>query len=99
MPDGYDSHVDYMVRVKNDADARSNEVRVTPIRAFAKFVKTREIEVINFSASSTMDLAGAIQAEPSILKPLMAFCNVAEHKPESINRRRHVASSPATARW
>lgn len=77
MPEGYDSHADYMGWVKTDADARAVEVRATLIRAFAKFVEVREIEVINFSAMTAMDLAAAIQAEPSILKPLMACCNVA----------------------
>jgi len=77
MPDGYDSHADYMGWVKADADARAVEVRDTLIRAFAKFVEVREIEVINFSAMTALDLAAAIQAEPNILKPLMACCNVA----------------------
>jgi hypothetical protein len=77
MPEGYDSHADYMGWVKADADARSVEVRTKLIKAFVKFVEIREIEVINFSAMTAMDLAAAIQAEPSILKPLMACCNVA----------------------
>jgi hypothetical protein len=77
MPKGYDSHADYMGWVKTDADARAVEVRATLIRAFAKFVEVREIEVIDFSAMTAMDLAAAIQTEPSILKPLMACCNVA----------------------
>lgn len=47
------------------------------VRAFSAFVEVREVEVINFSAMTAMDLAAAIQAEPSILKPLMACCNVA----------------------
>jgi hypothetical protein len=63
--------------VKNHADARSVEVRASLIRAFARFVEVREIEVINFSSMTALDLAAAIQAEPSILKPLMACCNVA----------------------
>lgn len=77
MPEGYDSHADYMGWVKDDADARARDVRAKLIKAFAKFVETREIEVINFSAMTALDLAAAIQAEPSILKPLMACCNVA----------------------
>lgn len=72
MPEGYDSHSDYMGWVKADCEKRAQEVRATLVRAFAKFVEVREIEVINFSAMTAMDLAAAIQAEPSILKPLMA---------------------------
>lgn len=77
MPDGYDSHADYIEWVRRDADARSAEVRASLVRAFAKFVELREIEVINFSSMTALDLAAAIQAEPSILKPIMACCNVA----------------------
>ena len=77
MPDGYDSHADYMGWVKTDADARASEVRETLIRAFSKFVEIRSVEIINFSAMTALDLAAAIQNEPSILKPLMACCNVA----------------------
>lgn len=77
MPEGYDSHADYMEWVKAEVDVRATEVRGALIRAFARFVEVREIEVINFSAMTAMDLAGAIRAEPNILKPLMACCNVA----------------------
>lgn len=77
MPEGYDSHADYMGWVKTDADARAAEVRAMLIRAFARFVVLREIEVINFSAMTALDLAAVVQAEPRILKPLMACCNVA----------------------
>lgn len=60
IPEGYDSHADYMGWVKPDADARAVEVRTTLLRAFAKFVEVREIEVINISAMTAMDLAAAI---------------------------------------
>lgn len=77
MPEGYDSHADYMGWVKNDATARAIEVRARFIRAFTGFVEIREVEVIVFSAMTVLDLSSAIQAEPGILKPLMACCNVA----------------------
>lgn len=77
MPEGYDSHADYMGWVKKDADARAVEIRTALVRAFSKFVELREVEVINFSSMTVMDLASAIREEPSILKPLMACCNVA----------------------
>lgn len=77
MPEGYDSHADYMGWVKADADARAVEVRAKLVRAFAGFVEIREMEVINFSAMTALDLAAAIRAEPAVLKPLMACCNVA----------------------
>lgn len=72
MPEGYDSHADFMGWVKADADARSNEVRAMLVRAFAGFVEIRETEFINFSTMTALDLAAAVLAEPRILKPLMA---------------------------
>jgi len=95
MPEGYDSHADYMGWVKTDADTRAGEVRATLIRAFAKFVEVREIEVINFSTMTALDLAAAIQAEPSILKPLMACRSEADSELSGINRRQCEVSSPA----
>jgi hypothetical protein len=77
MPEGYDSHADYMGWVKDASEARALEVRATLVRAFARFLEVREVEVINFSAMTALDLAAAIRAEPGILEPLMACCNVA----------------------
>src|SRR5690606_19512941 len=37
----------------------------------------REVEVINFTGMTALDLAEAIRAEPGVLKPLMACCNIA----------------------
>ncbi len=77
MPGDYGSHADYMRWVKADADARNAELQAGIHRAFAGFIEVRPLEVINFSAMTALDLAAAIQAEPGILKPLMACCNVA----------------------
>lgn len=77
MPEGYDSHADYMGWVKTDADKRASDVRATLVRAFARFIEFQQVEVINFSAMTVLDLAAAIRMEPAILKPLMVCCNVA----------------------
>lgn len=77
MPDGYDSHADYMGWIKAEADARAASIRGSLLDAFAKFVEVREVEVINFSAMTAKELAEAIRSQPTILKPLMACCNVA----------------------
>lgn len=77
MPDGYDSHADYMGWIKAEAEARTASIRQALLEAFARFVEIREVEVINFSAMTALDLAAAIKSKPSILKPLMACCNVA----------------------
>ncbi len=77
MPDGYDSHADYMQWVRDDAVARKTEVRDALLTAFAAFVELREVDVINFSSMSAFDLAKAIEDHPLILKVVMACCNVA----------------------
>ena len=77
MPDGYDSHADYMEWVSEDAAARQKEIREALLNAFASFVELREVEVINFSSMTALDLAKAIEEHPLILKPIMASCNVA----------------------
>jgi len=77
MPEGYDSHADYMGWIKSEAEARAASIRQALLEAFAKFVELREVEVINFSAMTARDIAAAIKSRPSILKPLMACCNVA----------------------
>jgi len=45
--------------------------------AFAGFIETRQVEIIVFSNVSVLDLAKAIMRYPSILKPLVAVCNIA----------------------
>jgi len=77
MPDGYDSHADYMGWIRTDADARGVSIRQALLEGFAKFIEVREVEVINFSAMTALDLAAAIKATPAILKPLLACCNIA----------------------
>lgn len=77
MPEGYDTHADYTGWVQEGSKARSASVRQTLLEAFARFIEVRQVEVINFSAMTVMDLAAAVKAQPSILKPLMACCNVA----------------------
>lgn len=77
MPEGYDSHADYMDWVKTDAAARQGEIYEALINAFGPFIEGREVEIINFSAITAMELAAAIEGYPRILKALLACCNVA----------------------
>jgi len=77
MPDGYDSHADYMSWVGEDANARQEAIEKALRDAFADFIETRQVEVIVFSNVSVIDLANAIMQYPSILKPLVAVCNIA----------------------
>lgn len=77
MRDGYCSHSDYMSWVAEDARARQEAIEKALRDAFADFIETRQVEVIVFSNISVLDLAKAIIAYPSILKPLVAVCNIA----------------------
>ena len=77
MPDGFDSHADYMAWVQDDAAARRRRATEALLTAFAPFIELREAEVINFSTMTAMDLARAIGEHPLILKPIFAACNVA----------------------
>lgn len=77
MPDGYGSHADYMSWVADDAEARQKIIEKALRDAFDGFIETRQVEVIVFSNVSVFDLANAIIHYPSILKPLVAVCNIA----------------------
>jgi len=77
MPEGYESHADYMEWVKDDADSRQEAIEDALRKAFPNFIENREVEVIVFSSMSAFDLAKAIIKHPLILKPLLAACNIA----------------------
>lgn len=77
MPGGYDTHADYMKWVEHDAAARQADVLGALRLAFSRFIELREVEVVNFSTMTAMDLARAIAEHPLILKALMAACNIA----------------------
>lgn len=73
----YSTHADYMRKVSAEAEARKTEVVKALRSAFADFIESRPTDVILFSGMSVMDLAKAIQAQPLVLKPLIATCNIA----------------------
>lgn len=77
MPDGYETHKDYMEWVKGGADARQKAIENALHEAFVDFIERREVEVVVFSNMSAIDLAKAIVTKPLILKPLLACCNIA----------------------
>lgn len=77
MPDGYGSHADFMSWVADDAKVRRKNIEKALRDAFADFIEIRKVEVIVFSNVSVLDLAKAILLHPSILKPLVAVCNIA----------------------
>jgi hypothetical protein len=77
MPGGYGTHKDYMDWVKEGAEARQKEIENALREAFIDFIERREVEVVVFSSMSPLELARAIVAQPLILKPLLACCNIA----------------------
>jgi len=66
-----------MAWVSADEKARQQVICQSLRQAFSRFIELREVEVINFSAMTAMDLAHAIQQHSLILKPILAACNVA----------------------
>ena len=77
MTEGYGSHYDFMDRTRDAVDARKEAVEIALRKAFSPFIRRVEVEVIDFSAMSALDLAKSILEEPLILKPLLTCCNIA----------------------
>lgn len=83
----YSTHADYMRKVSAEAEARRVEIEKALRVAFAQFIESRPTDVIIFSGMSVMDLSKAIQAQPLVLKPLIAACNIAAR---AIERDLHI---------
>jgi len=77
MPEGYDTHADYIAGVRDSAAERQTQIVTALTSAFARFIERREVDVITFSNMTVLDLADAIRSDPRILKPLITCCNVA----------------------
>lgn len=77
MPDGYESHRDYMGKVRAGADDRQKSIEKALREAFSAFIEKREVDVVVFSDMGAHELAAAMLARPLILKPLLATCNIA----------------------
>lgn len=77
MRNGYGSHREYMKWVKTKADERIEEIGKCLKEAFQKYIEVKEVEIIVFSKMSLEILANAIYQYPTILKPLLAICNIA----------------------
>lgn len=73
----YSSQADYVAKVTAAAESRSKEVAKALRAAFAGRIRQEELEVIDFQATSALELGQAIAEHPIILKPLLAVCNVA----------------------
>jgi len=77
ISEGYGNQREYIDKVLPFADARQGEIHAALTQAFKKYIERREVEVIVFENMAAVELAEAIQANPIILKPLLASCNLA----------------------
>jgi len=59
------------------SQARQEQIERALREAFSGFIETRSVEVIVFANVSALHLAKAIVNHSSILKPLLATCNIA----------------------
>jgi len=73
--------------VAQDAKVRQKAIEKALRNAFANFIETRQVEIIVFSNVSVFDLSKAIINYPSILKALVAICNIAAR---AIERDLHI---------
>jgi len=66
-----------MEKVLPGADRRTATVLDALRGAFKRFIRREEVDVINFEAQTAADLAEALLSHPTILKSLLAVCNIA----------------------
>lgn len=72
----YASQADYVQHVEAAAGARAQEITAAVRQAFASVIRWEELEVIDFSGLSVLDLANALEEHPIILKPLLVVSNI-----------------------
>lgn len=74
---GYGSQQEYLAWVQEDAAKRREAIAAELRAAFGSYIEWRQVEVVAFSDITVPELARALRAHPSILKPLLIACNVA----------------------
>ncbi len=77
MSDDYGCHKDYLRWVENDAVQRSKSVENELRTAFKKYIEYRKVEVILFSEIDSNSLGQVLYEHPTVLKPILATCNLA----------------------
>lgn len=77
MADLFSSHRDYMESVKDDAEARQAALEKSLEQAFQGHVERKECIYIRFGAMDAVTLGAILEANPSIVKGILAACNVA----------------------
>jgi hypothetical protein len=77
VPNGYASHADYMARVAEAANARTEAIDKALRHALRGAIRRQPCDYIDFGTMSVQDLANAFLERPEILKPLFVACNVA----------------------
>src|SRR5947209_2198825 len=77
MADTFSSHRDYMERVKEDADARQAAIEAALELAFKGHTERKKSVIIRFGEIDAPTLGAIFEANPSIVKGILAACNVA----------------------
>lgn len=77
MTEGYGTHADYMAALSEAADTRQEVIEAQLRAAFDAHIERREVDVIVLDDITVPELAQALLAHPTILKPLIITCNIA----------------------
>lgn len=81
MADGklaYASHRDYIKRASPLADERCKVIREKAVEAFKDYIREERCLVIHFADMNATELGRILAKFPSLAKPLMILCGVAE---------------------
>lgn len=74
----YASHRDYLKRATPQADARYKIIREKALEAFKSYIREERCLVIHFDGMNATELGRVLAKYPSLAKPLMILCGVAE---------------------
>lgn len=77
MSDDYGSHADFLAWVEGSVPARRAVVESELRAAFKGYIEMRETEFVLLGRVSAKELAEVIKRHPTVLKPLLAVCNIA----------------------
>jgi hypothetical protein len=77
VSEGYGSHADFMALVREAADERHSYIDEQLRAAFQDHIARREVDVIIFDDVTIPEIATALLEHPTVLKPLIASCNIA----------------------
>ena len=74
----YASHRDYLKRAAPAADDRAKIIREKALDAFKDYIREERCLIIHFADMNATELGRILAKYPSLAKPLMILCGVAE---------------------